>query len=239
MPWRVPQNIPLPRDFVGFEPRSQIQPTGFSSYERHLPHWRLEGACYFITFRLNDSIPQEIEHAMKLEKEVWLARLAHAAARHEGKLPPDEASAWEEFQRSRLKKLEQLLDEGHGESILCETTHRQTVVRALQHFEGIRYEMLAYVVMPNHVHLVCRPLPGHQLEDICHSWKWFTGQEIQRRRGQVGQLSQQENFDRIIRDANNYANCVRYIARNPIKATLSESEASAWFCSAIENANVG
>jgi putative transposase len=111
------------------------------------------------------------------------------------------------------------------------------VEQALRHFEGDRCEMLAHVVMPNHAHVLCRPLGEHQIEDLCGSWKWFTAQKIQRHLGRAGSLWQEETFDRIIRDAAHYANTVRYIAGNPAKAGLRKNEASVWFCEAIHKAN--
>ena len=237
MPWYVPTVIPLPDNFVGFDPASTLPAEGFTAYERHLPHWRLPGACYFTTFRLRDSIPQAMIKEMKREQEQWHKRLAQAAAGTDGRLSPEEAAAWLEFQRTRLRKLEATLDEGHGECILRDPEYRHVVTNALHHFEGQRCEMLAYAVMPNHVHALCRPLAGHCLEAVCGSWKWFTAQEIQKALHRTGPLWQEENFDRLIRDAEHYQTTVRYIAKNPIKAHIGENEATVWFCKVIESAN--
>ena len=237
MLWRVPENIPLPSDFVGFDPTSNVPAVGFSSYERNLPHWRLAGACYFVTFRLDDSLPTEVEMEMRREMAEWQRRLAQAKAQHVGRLPPDAAVAWVAFQRARLRKLEGLLDEGHGECVLRDPANREIVEKSLLHFEGVRGEMIAFVIMPNHVHLACRPLAEHALEKLCASWKWYSAQQIQRRRARVGGLWQEENFDRLVRDAEHLANVVRYIARNPIKPGLAENEASVWFSDAIRASN--
>ena len=237
MTWRVPTRIPLPPEFIGFAPADSLPTPGFTSYERHLPHWRIPGACYFVTFRLDDSLPRNIEIDMRREKEAWRQRLAQAVARHEGRLPPDEVAAWEAFQRAQLRKLEGLLDEGHGECLLRHPSDRECVQKALLHFEGTRSEMIAFVIMPNHVHLACRPLAPHALEELCASWKWYSAQQIQRRRARVGSLWQEENFDRLIRDAEHLTNVTRYIARNPIKAALSEDDACVWFSKDIHAAN--
>lgn len=225
--------IPLPRDFVGFDPQSGIPRDDFRAYERHLPHWRLPGACYFVTFRLADSIPQTVISEMQRELEEWQLRRAI----HDSKLPANELAAWQEFQRVRLRKLELLLDEGQGECLLREPIHHKVVADALHYFEGERCETLAYTIMPNHAHVLCRPLGGHSLEDLCGSWKWFTAQRIQRSLGRNGSLWQDENFDRIIRDAEHYALTVRYIAKNPLKARLEDDEATVWFCDQIRAAN--
>ncbi len=174
---------------------------------------------------------------MRREKAAWQRRLAQAKALNEGRLPPDEAAAWEVFQRARLRKLEGLLDEGHGECVLRDPANREIVEQALLHFDGVRVEMIAFGIMPNHVHLACRPLADHALEKLCASWKWFSARQIQRNRGLVGGLWQEENFDRVIRDAEHFSNVVRYIARNPLKAGLAEHEASVWFSAAIRESN--
>lgn len=233
MPWTIPAQIPLPRDFIGFDPTSSIPPDDFSDYSRHLPHWRLPGACYFVTFRLTDSIPKSVLVELNREADRWKLELA----KHDGTLPPQIAAAWHEFERTRLRKLESVLDECHGECLLRDPGHRQVLIDALHHFEGGRCEMLAYAVMPNHVHAMCRPLREHKLEELCGSWKWFTSQKIQRSLGRTGTFWQDESFDRIIRDAEHYVATVRYIAKNPIKAKLAENEASVWFCEQIRVVN--
>ena len=127
-----------------------------------------------------------------------------------------------------LKQFTEVLEEGWD---------RETVEKALRHFEGDRHEMLAWTVMPNHVHALLRPLHEHLLEDLCGSWKWFTASKIQAALQRAGPLWQEENFDRIIRDAAHYEKAVRYIANNPVKANLPPGQASAGFCQSIRAAN--
>lgn len=62
------------------------------------------------------------------------------------------------------------------------------VQRALQCFDGERYELGAWVVMPNHVHVVIRPFPGEALAKILHSWKSFTSHQINQQLGRSGPL---------------------------------------------------
>ena len=233
MSWTIPTVIPLPRDFKGFDPLSSMPSGDFSTYARHLPHWRLPRAAYFITFRLNDSIPSAILAETQRDAASWRQRLAD----HARPMSESERTQWQEFQRARLRKLERLLDQNHGECLLREARHRQVVADALHHFEGQRCEMLSYVVMPNHVHALCRLLGDCRVEDLCRSWKVFTAQHIQRSLGRKGSLWQDESFDRIIRDKAHYQASVRYIAKNPLKAKLQAHEASTWFCQSIQEAN--
>lgn len=228
MAWFIPQNIPLPPDFVGFAPEGNLHDAEFHQYTRHLPHWRKPGACYISTFRLRDSLPAEIVAQMKAEEQEWQQHLAEAALKNAGRLPADEWAAWQEFQRMRLRKLDLLLDKGHGECLLRDPEHRVPLMEAFHHFEGVRVEMLAYAIMPNHAHTLCRPLPGHELESLTGSWKRVSSQRIHRAMGRTGPLWQDESWDRIIRDAEHYSTAVRYIAKNPLVAHLNESEATVW-----------
>ena len=234
--WLIPARIPLPCDFLGFEPNSPLT-QDFHSYARHLPHWRAAGRCYFITFRLRDSIPDQVMEQMKAEAREWQRRLARHAAAANGRLPPEEWAAWQEFQQVQMRKLEILLDEGRGECLLKAPEHRQHLLEAFHHFEGTRCEMLAYAVMPNHVHVLCRPLGNWSLESLTRCWKRHSSDRIHRDLGRSGSLWQEESFDRIIRDGEHYERTVRYIAKNPLQARLPSHEATVWLHPQIIEAN--
>lgn len=236
MVWLIPARIPLPDEFVGFDPESPLT-QDFDAYHRHLPHWRAPGRCYFLTFRLRDSIPADVMAAMQAEAQAWQKRLAEVARRCAGRLPPEEWAAWQDFQQVQMRKLEIVLDEGRGECLLRLPEHQQPLVEALHYFEGTRCEMLAYAIMPNHAHVMCRPLGNHTLESLTRSWKRHSGDRIHRRRGRAGSLWQDESFDRIIRDAAHYRQAVRYIVKNPLKARLQPPEAVVWLHPRIVEAN--
>jgi REP element-mobilizing transposase RayT len=97
------------------------------------------------------------------------------------------------------------------------------VENALLFFDGERYRMHAWVVMPNHVHALFTPLNGLGLAEILRSWKSFTSKEANKLLGQTGHFWQCEYFDRFIRDAEHFDNVVRYIESNPVKAGLCHS----------------
>lgn len=228
----IPTNIPLPEDFKGFDPDSPLT-RDFESYERHLPHWRVPGCCYFATFRLRDSVPAEIWQEMKAAAQAWEERLA------QGGLSAGDRAAWYAFQQTQLRRLEQVLDEGRGECLLRHAEHRASLVEALHHFEGVRCELLAYAIMPNHAHVLCRPLAEHAVESLTRSWKRHSADHIHRRLGRTGSFWQEESFDRVIRDEEHYRRVVRYIAKNPAKAGLSTDEATVWLHPMIVAANAG
>lgn len=188
-------------------------------HTRNLPHWRQEGATYFVTFRQIDSIPVTVWDQMKREAVAWNARIEEATQQH-GAVPPSLNAEWEAFQRRQWIHVERTADECHGSCVLLDSTVRQIMSDALAFFEGQRHFMHAFVVMPNHIHLLVTPMPGWSLDKITQSWKGFTAREINGYLGRPGALWQQESFDRIVRSPAHFERIVRYIANNPGKARM-------------------
>ena len=85
-----------------------------------------------------------------------------------------------------------------------------------------KYRLSAWVVMPNHVHLLCTPCFGYNLAQIMHSLKSYTSNEANKILGRSGHFWQKEYFDRYIRNARHFAKVVAYIENNPVKARLCE-----------------
>ena len=94
---------------------------------------------------------------------------------------------------------------------------RSLVVNALRHFDTIRYHLLAFVVMNDHVHVLVQPMNNFALEAITHSWKSFTANQAQRVHGRKGSLWQDESFDRIVRDEDEFFEKLFYILNNPVR----------------------
>jgi len=177
----------------------------------YLPHWTKEGAVYAITFRLADSVPSDVRQGWKAERE-HLAELES-----QGNLTEKEKF---EFQRLLSEKVDAYLDSGVGSCVLKDPKAAGIVANACKHFDGERYRLHAWCVMPNHVHVVVQPHEGQDLADILHSWKSFTAKEINKLLGRQGELWQAEYFDHLIRDDADYNRCVQYVADNPDKAKL-------------------
>jgi REP element-mobilizing transposase RayT len=144
--------------------------------------------------------------------------------------PPRGAKVWESYTRSVMEKVERWLDQGMGSCALRQPAAVAVVARALHHFDGTRYDLGSYVLMPNHVHGIVRPLtPNTQpLERILQSWKRFTSRQLHRASGACGNLWQEESFDRIIRDAEHLYRAIQYIGRNPAMAGLGDEECLRW-----------
>jgi len=105
---------------------------------------------------------------------------------------------------------------------------RAEVVSAIKHFEGFRYELYAYVVMDDHVHVVVRPFEENELESIVSSWKSFSAHRIQSIRKSRGSVWQREYFDRIVRDEKELEEKRGYIQKNPFKR-WPDLERYPWF----------
>jgi carbamoyl-phosphate synthase large subunit len=91
-------------------------------------------------------------------------------------------------------------------------------------FDGERYHLDAFVVMPNHVHALVQPTGNNSLNEILHSWKSFTANEINRVTRRCGEVWMNESYDHIVCDWEELLNWRRYIAGNPEKARLRDSE---------------
>ena len=80
--------------------------------------------------------------------------------------------------------------------------------------------MLAWCLMPNHVHAVVELIDGFSLSDIVRSWKSFTARLANARLGQRGQFWHPDYFDRFMRNEEHLAQTVEYVEQNPVKASV-------------------
>jgi len=172
---------------------SSDRPHRFWHRRGYLPHFDAGAVIQTITFRLGDSLPRELYAALTM------------AAKSEAE---------------RRARLEAMIDQGRGTCLLAQTSHACVVQSALEHFDGQRYRLVAWVVMPNHVHVAIEQIEGYRLGDIVHSWKSFTANRINGCRKSAEAVWAPDYFDRYIRDEAHFARAVRYIENNPVKAGL-------------------
>ncbi|WP_459923059.1 REP-associated tyrosine transposase [Desulfatiferula olefinivorans] len=127
------------------------------------------------------------------------------------------------------------LNKGYGSCLLRDKDMAKIVVDAWAFFHGKRYDLIAYVVMPNHVHVLIKTYEGFPLSDVIHSWKSFTAHEFKKRLEEGGKCGrdtrapiwQRDYYDRFIRDEKHFTQAINYIHENPVKAGLC-SHASEW-----------
>jgi len=133
-------------------------------YRRNLPHWRQDGATYFVTFRLGDSIPQNVLDQWEYEKHLWLA--ARGIDCHRDLLDlPRQLQRLSQAEQNRFHKrfnrlFDATLDEGRGGCYLKDPRCLLTLARQLKAGDGGAYHLGDFVAMPNHVHLLLTPAPA-------------------------------------------------------------------------------
>jgi REP element-mobilizing transposase RayT len=167
-----------------------------------LPHWEVDHAVYSLTFRLKDSLPRHIAAALGAERRHLLRTASNEAERAK-------------IDRAFALRLDHSLDSGYGSCILREDRSATIVADALRCFDGQRYDLHAWCVMPNHVHAMFYLERGRELACVLHSWKSFTAHAIGR-----GSIWQAEYFDRIVRGEEDFSATRAYIRANPAKAGL-------------------
>ncbi len=181
----------------------------------YLPHWEKPNGVYFVTFRLADSIPADAREALEYEQKI-LAYKTDA--------PHVELS---DTKQGRLEHLlsdefQDVLNAGHGRCDLKDDRCAAVVADTLLKFDGERYDLFAWCVMPNHVHAVFQTRGDHKLSDVLHSWKSYTSKACNKILGRDGVFWMRESFDRLVRDKNEFKKFVKYTLENPAKARLRD-----------------
>jgi putative transposase len=168
-------------------------------HPRNLPHFDAKLAAQMITYRLADSLPAEV------------------ATRRADELD-------QQNQPRYRQRIESALDVGMGSCCLRIPELADEIVSTWQRFDPERYRLLAWVVMPNHVHVMITVQPESPLAKIVQSWKSWTGKVITKRQGELGLASprgwQRDYWDRLVRDEEHFCRARDYIHRNPISAKL-------------------
>ncbi|MET4700208.1 putative transposase [Constrictibacter sp. MBR-5] len=159
----------------------------------YLPHLDAPDIVQSVTFRLADSLPQNVLRALRSRRV-----------------------ASQELRRN----VEKLLDCGYGSCALRIPEIAGLVEHALLHFDRERYRVLAWSIMPNHVHAVLRVNDGHTLSSIVHSWKSYTAKRAREFSPGEGRFWQPDYFDRYVRDDEHLAATISYVEYNPVRAGL-------------------
>ncbi len=178
--------------------------TDFFTTSHDLPHWHQAGKLQFVTFHLADSLPSEVLTQLQHEKNLWLEK-------HKAPLNKDDEA---EYHHRFSQFVDKWLDAGHGSCILKINSVAATLENTLLHFNGVRYQLHAYVIMPNHVHALLETFGNFTVQSIMHSWKSYSAGRINKLLGLTGQLWMHDSYDRIIRNERHYTNVKKYILKN-------------------------
>jgi len=197
-----------------FEDRHQkeLREAGWHS-RGYLPHFDGRPMPQFITFHLAGSLPKKVIQRWREELK---------------------SLKYEQERIVLQRRIERYLDHGYGDAFLKLPQVAWMVQNSLLKFDGVRYRLFAWVVMPNHVHSLLTRFEEFELSDILHSLKSFTSHEANKILHRSGQFWIEDYFDRYIRDQKHFEKTMKYIENNPVKAGLCIEPgdwpySSAWF----------
>ncbi|MCK9453081.1 MAG: transposase [Bacteroidales bacterium] len=189
----------------------------------HLPRRNKENLIQFITFRLADSLPQDVLKKIELDIKALTASEKDIAKR---------------------KRYQKYLDRGYGCCALKHPKMTQTMYNALKHHDGDKYNLLAWSIMPNHVHVLIKA--NSNISRILQSWKSFTGRWALKNNEtysfsfpkDVFTFWMPDYWDRFIRDSKHFNATVKYILDNPKKAKLPKGSVAYRFtaCAWVDEA---
>ncbi len=192
-------------------------PASYWHSRGYLPHFESGMLLQHVTYHVADSLPHDVVTRLDVE-------LRDVAPEH--------------MDAERCTWLEAWIDAGHGSCMLKEPAIAELVQESFLHHDGERYQLLAWVVMPNHVHVLIQPLGEWTLDKIVASWKSFSERKIaeymRQRQAQAetqaqtqsqagawrSQVWQREYWDRFIRNEQHLNAIMKYIHENPVKAGL-------------------
>ncbi|CAN5355673.1 transposase [soil metagenome] len=168
---------------------------------KYLPHFNASHAYQHVTFHLADSLPAEAMSRIALEIEGF----------------PEDKKSYE-----RRKRLEDILDAGAGSCILRRSEVAEMTEKCLLHFDGERCNVIEWVVMPNHVHVLIEQREGWEVGDLVGSWKKWSARRIHQMMPEDAPevVWQRDYWDRFIRNEAHFCAVVHYIHNNPVKARL-------------------
>jgi len=171
----------------------------------------------FITFRLKFTLPKAAITELEHRKRLWLDG-------YDSMGEADQAEHKKQKDGLFFAWFDQLLDNSPDvPKILHRKDISEIIANALKYHDGKRYQLLAYCIMPNHVHALIFPLKDengsiYAPAGITYSWKRFTSNQINKLLGKSGSLWQRESFDRMVRDEEELGRTLEYILQNPVKA---------------------
>ena len=187
---------------------------------RNLPHWKQTEKLYFVTFRTADSIPQDKMELFRRKRQQWQQQHSE----------PYSEKDKVEYRILFSEKANTWLNNCYGECLLADLECANIVRKAIEYFNGERYFLDHWVIMPNHIHVLLIVRQRYDLSKIFHSWKSFTSNKINRIYSRTGSFWQAETFDHIVRNSRQLEKYREYIKMNIDKAGVCWSQKSILLC---------
>ncbi len=201
--------------------------TEHNFYRRRLPHWHPPNATFFVTFRLEGSLPKSVIQLFQEEYE-QAKRILHS-------YPPEQhdPKAYDAY-RKAYARFERALGKANGPRWLAEPQIAEIVQNELHALHPRYYHLLAYCLMPNHLHLLVDmqdiPAPPPRKDGVSYTaltyalWllKGRTGHACQKLLGKPGRFWSRESYDHVVRNDREFKRILSYIVNNPVKAGLAK-----------------
>lgn len=179
------------------EPNNPTGPKGLYK-SNYLPHFDGGGIAQFVTYRLAGSLPKRVLNFYKQQLE---RDLISEVEYHE--------------------LIDKYLDSGKGPDFLKRPEIARMVEENLLRFHMLKYQLYAWVIMSNHVHLLFTPINGFSLASIIHSIKSYTSSEANKMLDRVGRFWARDYFDRYNRNEEHFHSTIDYINQNPSKLAFA------------------
>ncbi|MEW6403190.1 MAG: transposase [Chloroflexota bacterium] len=192
-------------------------------YRRSLPHIQPRGATFLMNFRLAGSLPYETIQSLRVEAEQLEARLLLIEDANE------RAALLHREQRKLFSKWDEALhNTQHRPFYLRDDRVAELVANSIRYHDGEWFDLLAYCIMPNHVHLVLTPYEDatevYSLTKIMHNIKRNSAKQANRVLGREGTFWQHESYDHFARDEAKLERIIKYVLYNPVKANLVKEQ---------------
>ncbi|MDA0812772.1 MAG: transposase [Verrucomicrobia bacterium] len=203
--------------FKPFQPDQNVK-----RHRGNLPHWRQDDVTYFVNGRLADSIPKAKLRLWDEERTAWLAQHGFRSKDELDSIGDEEKRS--AFHARFTKQWHDWLDAGWGACVLRDASMRQHLIDQFLASTEEMCDLDVWVIMPNHFHALVTPKPGMPLGDAIQKWKGSSSRAINVALNRNGKLWQAEPFDHIVRSESQWHHYRNYIANNPIKPNLPESD---------------
>ncbi len=185
-------------------------------YRRKLPHWQPAGAEYFITFRLKGSLPRSVIKQLKQEQQ----------NRDDSESTNTYLRTFRQLKHQKLsKKYEEALDSGGIGPVWLANPKVASIVTEALHYRDLKvYDLYAFCIMSNHVHVVIKLLNNGDVKfpitDIFKKLKSYTALKANKVLERSGSFWQGESYDHVIQNRKELRNTIKYVLNNPVKANL-------------------
>ena len=184
-------------------------------YRRRLPHIMPPGETLFITYRLYNTLPYSVLLDLQSEHASFLTK--------QKQKNPDlsEKDINQQWEARYFLTIDSFIDKfSEGDNWLCETHVASLVKEAIHYRDGNRFDLHAYCIMPNHVHLLVtnnqQNVPFYR---VLGSLKANSAKVINEHLNRVGKpLWASESYDHVVRTGKSFERIISYIVGNPVKA---------------------